>query len=68
MSNLHQEVQQVKDESTLPQLKAEHDQQPNLIQQLEIGRQGLNMNLDKLAGHKNSEYAPLPDRYQTVYY
>ena len=33
------------------QLKEEHDQQPNLIQQLEIGRQGLNMNLDQLAEH-----------------
>jgi hypothetical protein len=39
------------------QIKEEHDQ-PNLWQ-LEIGRQGLDMNFDQLAEHKNSEYASL---------
>jgi hypothetical protein len=41
------------------QIKEEHDQPPNLLRQLEIGRQGLNMNFDQLAEHKNSEYASL---------
>jgi hemerythrin-like domain-containing protein len=41
------------------QIKAEHDQQPNLIQQLEISLQGLNMNFNQLAEHENSEYLSL---------
>ena len=52
MSNQHQMPE-------ARQIKEEHDQQPNLIQQLEISLQELNMNFNQLAGHKNSEYASL---------
>jgi len=52
MSNQHQMPE-------ARQIKEEHDQQPNLIQQLEISLQELNMNFNQLAGHKNSEYALL---------
>jgi hypothetical protein len=47
-----QEAQQNEDESMLSQLKEKHDQQRNLNQKLEIGRQGLNM---KLTERKISE-------------
>ena len=40
-------------------IKEEHDQQPNLLQQLEIGHQKLDMNFYQLAEQKNSEYASL---------
>ena len=50
-----QETQQNEDESTLSQLKEKHDQQRNLIQKLEIGRQGLNMKLAQLTERKISE-------------
>jgi len=44
-------------QSTSSQLiKEEHDQQPNHTQQLEIGCQGLTMNLDQLVEYKISEY------------
>jgi hypothetical protein len=41
------------------QIREEHDQPPNLLRQLEIGRQGLDINFDQLAEHKNSKYASL---------
>jgi hypothetical protein len=50
-----QEAHQNEDESTLSQLKEKHDQQRNLIQKLEIGRQGLNMKLAQLTERKISE-------------
>ena len=50
-----QEAQQNEDESTLSQLKEKHDQQRNLNQKLEIGRQGLNMKLAPLTERKISE-------------
>jgi len=56
-----QEAQQNHDESTIFQLKKEHDQQRNLIQRLEVGRQGFNMKLDQLAERRNPEYASLQE-------
>ncbi|KAN0072589.1 hypothetical protein V8E54_009518 [Elaphomyces granulatus] len=61
-----QEAQQNKDESTLSQLKEEHDQQRNLIQRLEVGRQGLNLKLDQLAERKNPEYASLLESDRSI--
>ena len=56
-----QEAQQNSDASTLSQLREEHGQQRNLIQRLEVGRQGLNMKLDQLTERKNPGYALLQE-------
>jgi len=61
-----QEAKQNKDESTLSQLKEEHDQQRNIIQRLEVGRQGLNLKLDQLAERKNPEYASLLESDRSI--